>query len=257
MKLKDMLPEELIHHSWLNCYERQVTAIWWQLVRLSSNIFILDKLAAFPFQLLVPEPLPFWELVRSNFADMSVMIIWRITLDSSTDAVTIRRLRNGIMQNLKRTEDLNELKRVLQQVGFERGISELEPQVREIRNKVLAHSNMPSYDHTNDVASVPPSLSLSDLMALQEKLHALFRTLCFGRQRAVYPLEYHPDVSHPVGTDDRPDIERLLDWVARESVVLNLPERQPQHWAHWRTNLSAEQLETLNQYRQRFGLPAV
>ena len=113
MQLKEMLPEELIDHSWLECYEQQITAIWWQLVRLSSNILILDKLTAFPFQLFVLEPLPFWELVVVNFFDISVMIIWRVSLDTDADAITLRRLKNGVMQNLQREEYLSELRQVL------------------------------------------------------------------------------------------------------------------------------------------------
>jgi hypothetical protein len=223
-------------------------------VRLTSNILILDKLTAFPFQLFVLEPLPFWELVVVNFFDISVMIIWRVSLDTDADAITLRRLKNGVMQNLQREEYLSELRQVLRTVNFERGMSELEPQVRAIRNKALAHATMPPNERSNLPRRPAPSISLSELVGLQQKLHSLFQTLCFGRGRAVYPLPYHPDITLPAGVDSRLDIERLLDCVAKESPVLNMPEQQPQHWALWRSNLSPESLETLNLYRRRFGL---
>jgi hypothetical protein len=254
MQLKEMLPEELIDHSWLECYEQQITAIWWQLRRLSSNLFILDKVSAFPFHLFVLEPQPFWELVRLNFFDMSLMIIWRVTLDPGRDVVTLRKLKNEIIRHLQREKYVSELKKVLRSVRFERAISELGPQLREIRTRGLAHTTVPPDHHSNSGGAALPSVSLSELVGLQQTIHRLFEALCFGRGRLVYPLSYHPDVTHPAGMHGRADIERLLDCVARESLVLNMPEWQPQHWVLWRSKLSSESLETLNLYRRRFGL---
>jgi len=76
MQLEQMTPEDLIRPSWLTQYEKEMTAIWWKLVRLSSNLFILKKVDCFPFDLFAPIPQPFWILVRYSLFDTSAMIIW-------------------------------------------------------------------------------------------------------------------------------------------------------------------------------------
>jgi hypothetical protein len=57
------------------------------------------------------------------------------------------------------------------------------------------------------------------------------------------------------GADPRPDIERILDSVARESSVLRLPETNPMAWPFSRQSWPPGRLEVLNRYRRKFGLP--
>ena len=73
----------------------------------------------------------------------------------------------------------------------------------------------------------------------------------------MLPIEYHPDVLHPAGVDRRSDVELLLDSLARDSFFLRFPEEDPVFWSLYRKNLTERQIETLNQYRAKFGLPGV
>ncbi len=257
MQLGQMSPEDLIRPSWLTQYEKEITAIWWKLVRLSSNLFILKKMDCFPFDLFAPIPQPFWILVRYSLFDTSAMTIWQVALDSSADALTLWKLRNSIVQNLREEEYRSRLKDVLRRIDFDGTISHLAPRIADLRNKILAHMDRDlNLDATAEQIKQMP-VHLSDLLLLQDKVNSLFSALCFGHQRSVYPIQYHPEVQHPSGVDSRPDIDRLLDCVARESGLLNMPERQRQVWPHWRSNLSPDQLHVLNECRVRFGLPEV
>lgn len=68
-------PADVIDPSWLPTYERQRDAIWNQLTMLDTKLFLLEKLAAFPFKLfLQPADRIFWQyaqnaLSRNNHYD--------------------------------------------------------------------------------------------------------------------------------------------------------------------------------------------
>jgi hypothetical protein len=71
------------------------------------------------------------------------------------------------------------------------------------------------------------------------------------------PIGYYPEVMRPVDFDSRSDIEELLDNVAEDSPVLNMPERDPDYWSLVSKGYSEQEVETLNRYRVKFGLPEV
>jgi hypothetical protein len=84
--------------------------------------------------------------------------------------------------------------------------------------------------------------------------------LCFSHGRSLWYWDYggtYPDIIYPI--DDKPhsDIDALLDSVARNSPLLNMPEKYPDHWVVYRADLSHEEIEILNKYRLRFGLPKI
>jgi len=255
MRLEEMKLEDLIDPDWLDRYKKETTALWWQLVRLNANLFILKKLADFPFQLLGFIRQPFWDLVRYSLFEASVMIIWRVALDTDPHALTLRRLKNSIVQNLREEKHRSQLKRLLRKIDFEGAMSDFEPRVRDLRHKLLAHMDRDLNVDPRPEQIKQFSLYFADLAVLQDKLNSLFELLCFSEQRLLLPIDYHPEVRHPPGVETRPDIERLLDCAAKESALLNMPERQREVWPLWRKNLSPEELEVLNKYRVKFGLP--
>lgn len=99
-------------------------------------------------------------------------------------------------------------------------------------------------------------LTFRDLRSLRDELNALFNALSFNLDRRPFPSSYDPHGQRPAG-DPRPDIERLLDSVARESSVLSLPERRPNSWPRRRAKWSERRLRQFNRYRRKFGLPEV
>jgi hypothetical protein len=255
MRLQEMDPKLLIRPSWLQQYEEDCRAIWWELVRLNHNLFILGRVAAFPFHLFDGFIPLFWRLAFSAFFETSLLIISKLTEDGISGTLTLRKFKNEIMQNLQEDRYKNELARALKAQDFERTISLLEPRVKQLRHNYLAHFNRdwnvkdPTPEQVRE-----RGVRLSDLQTLRDRLNSLFELLCFGDRRGFLTIEYHPDVVRPPGSDPRTDIEVALDNIARDSAMLNMPERRPEIWPLYRERLSEEDLGTLNRYRVKFGV---
>ena len=71
----------------------------------------------------------------------------------------------------------------------------------------------------------------------------------------MLPLQYDPGVRHPIGTKHTTDLEDILDSIARNSFLLNMPEEHPDRWGHHRKRLGKKELDLLNKYRVKFDLP--
>ena len=260
MEIDRLSPKDIIEESWLVSYEQNVEAIWWQLVRLNSTIFVLEKILSFPFDLFHPLPATkhFWNLVENALFETCILIIWRVGVDTVyTEGLTLQQFKNQVFQHLKTDEYRIPLKKALKKDNVQSSVSDLEKKIRELRNNYIAHYNLqrvtnPTAEQIRQRIFLP-----SELKQYQNTLNGYFDLLCFGHKRAVLPLEYHPDVTHPLGFDSQSDIERLLDNVARESALLNLPEKNPAYWFIYRQNLSEKSLKILNEYRAKFELPAV
>ncbi len=257
MQIQEMKPDDLIRPSWLDSYEKEIEALWWQLVQLNSNVFILEKLSAFPFDLFQIIRTPFWELVRASLFETSVMIIWRL-VDPGEKTLTLAHFKDRIRENLREEEYCSQFDELLEGIDFEGTVSNIRLRVQKIRHNQLAHFQRKWIVDPSPEQMKERSLPLSDLGTLRDALNSLFDLLCFGHMRSVLLFDYDPKVQRPAGSDSRSDIERLLDSVAKESPLLNMPEEQPEIWPYWRDkNMSQQSLEVLNQYRLKFGLPKV
>ncbi len=254
MNIREASPKDLIESSWYETYEDHVELIWEQLIRLNSSIFILENLLSFPFDLFLPGPRYFWNLVEEALFETCVMTIWRVAVDSSfEEGLTIRQLKNEILQHLNSDENREEFKRLLRKVNFDQAIARVEPVIREIRHSYIAHFHLEK--HVNP----PPEervLLFSEVQKFRDALNSLFELLCFGHGKATLPFEYHPDLRYPKANRFT-DIELLLDNVAQYSPLLNMPEQNPTQWVHTREKLKDQEIEMLNKYRVRFGLSRV
>lgn len=101
MNFNEMQPNELLLSSHLNEYKNNIEAVWWQLVRLNSNIFILEKAEAFRFDLFGNYSRTFWELLKQSLFETSVMVVWRVAVDSHSDGLTLQKLKNRFFKILK------------------------------------------------------------------------------------------------------------------------------------------------------------
>ena len=255
MNLKHRQPVDVIQPSWLNSYDQRIELLWWELVLLNSNLFTLEKLSAFPFRLFL-EPLrgSFFSLVQVNLFNMCIVTIRKLVEEKDPRSLTLSRFKQDVQSHI-RPKYRSALDAALDEVRFDVTLSDLLERARKIRNKRIAH-----FDREFNLSPEQRGqirLSLSQLMKLREGLDRLFETLCFGHGRAVLPWQYDPRVQHPLDLDTRSDIEELLDGVAKDSHILNMPEQQPDSWPHFREGLSEEELQMLNQYRTKFGLKKV
>lgn len=250
MDFSELDPSEVLSEAALPEYVRGMDFFYLgQLVPLNATMYIVEQVLEFPLELFVgPGEGVFYTLLLDNFLSAGLLAITRLATDSSKDLYTLMRFKNWLAQQVA-PKFAVEFHAYLKQSRFDKRTREMLGRAKGLRDARVAHLL------TGTVLGNTESdrVNVMELGALRDALNALLRTLSFNRHRAMLPVPYHPDVVYPPGT--RSDIERILDSTARESWLLNLPEKNPHHWAAYRLNLSGECLRTMNRYRVKFGLP--
>jgi hypothetical protein len=211
----------------------------------------LEKITAFRFDLFGDYSRNFWELSEQALFESSIMVIWRVAVDSHSDGLTLQKLKKQILQNLKDDGLKREFRRLLKEIQFEEKIKNLKPAIQEIRHNYIAHFNLGKHVSPTPKQIEERTIRFSELKKFRNALNSLFDLLCFGHN-AVLPFDYFQLPGN------RPtDIEKLLDGVARDSGILNVPEIDLYTWPSRREKLKREDLELINKYRIKFGLPEV
>jgi len=245
---KDVLEDDALVE-----YEEGLSFFYSELVGLNVNIYILDQVAQFPFDLFVPrDDRIFWDMVIRNFFSAGVLTITRLATDNAADLHTLISFKNRIRQLVKH-EYKQSFDTRLRQARFDRETHALLESARQLRVNSIAHTRK------NRVPEGAESIRInfSELKALRDALNLLLDALSFNVENMVLPIPYNPKVLHPAGSDARTDVEKILDCLARDSYLLNMPERNPERWRHRRERLSDEAIRQVNSYRQKFNLPAV
>jgi hypothetical protein len=214
---------------------------------LHHDVYFVHQIADFPFDLFIkPFEDYFLRLVADNFIQMAILQITKLTTDSGGDAHTLRQFKN-FMDTAVKDEYLDDYRKLLKKAKFNPRIERLITKAKDLRDKHIAHS----------VAERVDVLTFSEVKEIMRELTNLFEVASFSTEYRYLILAYDPTVLHPVGADPRPDIERILDSIARESSVLNEPETNPVAWPHLRQGMPPQMVEQLNRYRRKFGLPEV
>lgn len=232
-------------------YEKGMEFFYLQLVHLNTTIYIVDKIMEFPLGLFAePDKTIFFNMVIRNFFDAGLLVITRLATDQSVDLYTLTRFKNRVRE-LVRPELVNLFDARLTKYRFDKKTTALLERARRLRNERVGHAK-------EDVVlgiSEGARLNFSELKSLRDALNSLLDALSFKVDHMMLPIPYDPRVQHPVGSNHKPDIEELLDSVALNSALLNLPEKNPIVWKHWRTRSAEDQLSQINQYRRKLGLP--
>ncbi|MBZ0296555.1 MAG: hypothetical protein K8L99_28600 [Anaerolineae bacterium] len=238
---------DVIEASWLDTYETQLKVIWQQLIDLNCNIFLIEKIESFPFHLFAPLPDDrlFWQLTKNALIEKSILIIWRVVVDKKNSVLTIRRFGKDVSSHLTDLSVKEELDARLREAV------ELANKVQFIRHNYIAHFNKKLNTNPDPQMVVGIPLSLEEIKQLFETARELFEFLCFNAYYALWYWGY-------LNTERQDtDIDKLLDSIARDSPLLNMPEEQPEIWEMTKQRYSARELEILNEFRQKFGLPEV
>jgi hypothetical protein len=259
MSFQEFSPVEAIEDSWLPDYRLTRNALWQQLVRLNSGMCILERIEGFPRSLFLSTPGErcLWCLVESALVEMCVMAIWRVCVGEKGDGQvahpTIQGFRDEIVEHVRAGTYADQLRDRLRELKFDRAIAVLVPRIEEIRANYAAHLDLEQDLLPGDDVE-QKALLLSELKSYASSLNSFFNALCFGYGEALLPVEHLPWFRFLSRTDHENCIERMLNGIARNSAILNLPERDAQMWAGCRENLSEAELSTLNRYRVRLGL---
>jgi hypothetical protein len=236
-------------------YERGINWFYSELVRLNTTIYIMERISEFPFRLFGEMGrMTFFNMVMSNFLDVAVLISAKLITDRDGEKHTLRRFKNKLKQLIK-AEYQDTLNERLRRARLDSTANKLLVKLKKYRDEYVAHLNRSLVEGKSDVEA----LNMSDLLKLRDILNSLFEviTLKDDTEYMMVFLEYSPNVLNPPGSERRSDIEEILDNIARESAVLNLPERHPQRWKYQQQQMSREDLDRLNHYRKKFGLPEV
>ena len=128
--------------------------------------------------------------------------------------------------------------------------------IQDIRNKYIPHS---LEDYIYGMKNVYP-ISFKELEKLRDYINLFFNDLTFGIDHMMLPVPYSSEVKHPEGSDPRPDIEKILDSIAKESGFLNIPEnysKWPTLWRGMIDRLSEREKKFFIKYRKKLGFPDI
>jgi hypothetical protein len=162
--------------------------------------------------------------------------------------VTIHKLKNKLMKAVK-PHYKAAFQEHLREVKFTKHIEKLIDKAHTLRNHYIGHM-LSTFAFQSDEKV---ELTLGELLEIKNGINALFDALCFNHDYRKFTPEYDPQISSPGGY--KTDIEELLDSVARNSALLNEPEQDKESWLEERKRLSAYDLDVVNHYRKKFGLP--
>jgi hypothetical protein len=217
-----------------------------KLSELHHNVFFLQHIVDFPVDLFLGFEDYFLLCVARNFLQLSLLQIAKLTSDAGKDARTLRKFKN-FMASAVKDEVQAEYRELLREAKWDARTENLLAVAKRLRDTTIAHS-------------IPPNgqmdgITFDEIKKIVRELTNLFEVASFGTEYRYLIPSYDPMVQHPAGTDSRPDIERILDSIARESGVLDMPEKNPTWWPERRKRWSAEKIGQVNHYRRKFGLP--
>ncbi|MFC2169652.1 hypothetical protein ACFLRM_03670 [Acidobacteriota bacterium] len=231
-------------------YQKTMNFFWDVLTKLNTNIFIIKKIFEFPFELFCsPENRIFFSTVVWNFYENSVLIITKLATDKGEDLHTLLKFKNWVFLQINSKYE-SDFRQMLREVKFDLGTRKIFNKAKDLRDYVFAHFNRAKLGQI-------PNLNLAELEKLRDKLNSLFETLSFSIEYVMLPPSYSKRVIHPKGVAPRFDIEVLLDSIAKNSDLLNMPERSPELWKFHKENYDEEGIKIINKYRKKFNLPEV
>ncbi|MBA3920547.1 MAG: hypothetical protein H0X31_02090 [Nostocaceae cyanobacterium] len=251
--LASIVPSDALEASWLDTYEKQRNVIWQQLIELNCNIFLIEKIEAFPFNLFLPiyDDRIFWHLTKNALIEKSIMIISRVATDEGS--LTIKHFRSEVLKHIRDDAVKDQLRATLKNIGFDTRMSKVENKVKHARNNYLAHLD-PDLNINPDPQKIADfAISLNDIKDMLNIIVELFDALCFDTHHALWYWGYLDSRRDQQDTD----IEKLLDSVAKESPLLNMPEQQSEFWEIQKENYLATELAMLNVFRRKFGLAEI
>ncbi len=248
---------KLLDPEWLEEYRRKREALYDDLVLLNSNLYIMDKIAGFPFDLFEPLSKTFWDCIFVSMVETNVSIIYRIAIDNHKDVLTLPNLMDDIPNHLQAQEARNEFLSRRDELMFKKRFRESTDYFLKERHNHIAHFNLRANTEITAEGIQRRGQITSRMRHACELLNSLFDLISLGLGHAKLLHNYNPGITYPADMDSRTDIEVVLDRIAQDSALLNMPEQRRDFWPHYRRNLSESEMEKLNKYRKKFGLPPV
>lgn len=243
--------KDVLKESGLREYETGMNFFYSELVELNTITYLAEQIIQFPFDLFThSDNVIFFTIVMGSLHDSAVLIITRLATDQAGDLFTLSRFKNKVRESVK-PEFKDAFDARLRNAHFDKEVKSLFDKAKDLRKHRIAHT-------TQDFISGSVKLSrpnIAELKELRDALNSLLDALSFNVRHMMLPIPYDPRVIHPVGSNHKTDIEEILDCIAKNSHMLNMPENNPRRWHYRRAKLNEDKLKILNQYRRKFDLP--
>jgi len=256
LRLEDCRISEIIHPAYVDAYELEVGGIANEITNFNANLYLLEKIFNFPWDLILDDFGPFWEYVEKALFDSVILSIWKLSIDQDPQGLTLGRLRNKIVKDYIKPEFKDELIDRLKVASYDSKLAVIQGIYTENRHNYVAHFNFQKATAPTAEDIAARQLDFKVLLGTRDLINSIYQVLSFDRY-AFLPVQYYPDSMNvaaggPIGTD----IDKLLDLIARHSEAVNMPERQPEFWEYFKESRFKEEIEVLAALRRKFGLPA-
>lgn len=227
--------DEVIDPEYQKTYKDEREQISRQLYTICNNLLIIGKIVDFPHHLFGAIDSHFWTFTSKAYFDSTVLAFWtliddagykppdkaegkRLTLSGFKGRITRQYMRKDIHPDVRKKliDDIRD-------VNFSRGIASLERQLRDVRNKHIAHVD---YATKMGIGEQPTEyrISLEHLQSGFELCERYFDVLSLGTKVFFEDWDYAP---RPAAKNYYTDIDLLLAGVAKRSNLLReLPNEE-------------------------------
>jgi hypothetical protein len=239
-------------------FQRGIDVFYDELFRFNTTTYILERIFEFPFDLFADiGEVSFFNMIVFNFFNAAILSITRLVTDTEGEGHCFRVFRGKLTTAWIKPEYKQVLHNHLRKIHeYERGdIEILLNKLELIRDKYVAHLSREYVSGEIHFEQV----ELRDLLEIRDGLNEIFHILRLDDDSRcmLLPFQYDSNCSHGVGVDPRSDIELILDDIVQRSVLLHMPETNPIGWQFQRTIYSENEIDQINHYRRKFGLPEV
>jgi hypothetical protein len=247
MDITKLNAKDILEETRFNEYEAGMGFFFSELVELNTIIYLAEAIIEFPFDLFVgSDNTIFFGVVMRSFHNSVIITITRLATDIAGDLHTLPHFKTWVRDSMK-PEFKSLFEDRLRTARFDHEVRRLLRKAKGLRDNRIAHT-------TQDFVSGSVTVyrpSISELRTMRNALNSLLDALSFNVEYIMLPIPYSANI-----TPKRPtDIEEILDCIAKNSHLLNMPERYPERWSKRRAKLEKEdKLTIFNGYRRKFGL---
>lgn len=241
--------EELLDPQHLNIYHRQSRDIWGRLIRVHSNLEVMDRVQAFGLNEILPtDALMFWQSLLENYGDTVIMTLATLVVDERRDTLNLPGFARRVRQWLK-PEHRDSYSDALRDARFDAKARAARGTIDHIRDHHVAHV-LWGPDEA-EPKSNRRFVSRTDVAALFEQVRQLFQVASLTQQHMI---ELNGYGKHLDGTKQQAYIDELLVHAARAAPVVRRPEQHADRWPERRRRMKQTDLERLIRWRARLGM---
>lgn len=200
----DLSSEIAIKNEYRKVYEEEVDIVWQELVKLNTNIFLLEKILAFDFESNVANEPTFWAYTVEALYDASILICWKLLSDQNGFRVSV--LKNAILKQYLKGECVSVFNHSIREVYLDARLKEEKEKLEIARNKQVAHLDLKDKKSVENVV-----ITISELSSLTALLLDYFKIISFSN-KSVLPLQYVPKIGCSA-EEQKTDIDFLLEFM--------------------------------------------